>query len=64
MGSAANSGRNVDDDLFGKGPGSNGDQSLNMSSKIDERTSLLPDGSRAKKPDDQGAKIAPSGDGD
>ena len=35
----------VDEDIFGKKVGSgSGDQSVNMSSKIDERTSLLPDG--------------------
>lgn len=37
-----------DQEVFGKAPNS-GDASLNMSSKIDERTSLLPDGTRAIK---------------
>ena len=49
------------DDLFGKGPPSAGDQSLNMSNKIDERTSLLPDGTRAEKSSkpEEGAEISP-----
>ena len=46
------SGRMGDDqEVFGKAPNS-GDASLNMSSKIDERTSLLPDGTRAIKKND------------
>ena len=55
-----------DDDLFSKPQVNSGDQSLNMSSKIDERTSLLPDGTRADKGvkqvgDEAGgnAKVAP-----
>lgn len=48
MGSNPESLRNDGEDIFGKNPGS-GDQSVNMSSKNDERTSLLPDGTRANK---------------
>ena len=48
MGSNPESLRNDGEDIFGKNPGS-GDQSVNISSKNDERTSLLPDGTRANK---------------
>ena len=40
---------NDGDDPFGKAPGSNGEHSVNISSKIEERASLLPDGTRANK---------------
>ena len=42
----AESGRNQDDDLFGKNVGGagTGNESLDHSRKVDERTSLLPDG--------------------
>ena len=35
-----------DEDVFGKASGSQGNDSINASLKVDERTSLLPDGTR------------------
>ena len=59
LGSQA-SGRN-DDDLFGKGPGSNNNES--MTNKMDERTSLLPDGKVASNKSKDGSKVDDSANG-
>jgi len=55
----------ADNDMFGKPKVNSGDVSLNVTGKVDERTSLLPDGTPADKnvkPGDQAtssAKVAP-----
>ena len=39
-----------DEEVFGKASGSQGNDSINASLKVDERTSLLPDGTRVPNP--------------